>query len=90
MHRLLDNLKQHLKIEYEDEDNLLSFYLTAAENYVKNADGHGDEYLIILVAGIFAEYRVTEKSMGQALESITPLIVQSAICSGDEDESSGV
>ncbi|MEC1700926.1 MULTISPECIES: head-tail connector protein [Bacillus] len=90
MHRLLDKLKRHLKIEHEDEDDLLSFYLNAAEKYTKNADGHGDEYLTILVAGIFAEYRVTEKSMGQALASITPLIIQSAICGGEEDESSSV
>ncbi|WP_430489889.1 phage gp6-like head-tail connector protein [Bacillus amyloliquefaciens] len=83
MHRLLNQLIEHLKLEDSEENSLLSFYLQSAERYVKRGAGYADDHLILLVAGIFYEYRVTEKSMGNALNSLTPLFVQAGMCGED-------
>lgn len=58
------------------DDSMLSFYLSAAQKYVRNATGSETEYLIIMVAGIMYEYRVAEKELGEALNALTPFFVQ--------------
>ncbi|MEH6971401.1 head-tail connector protein [Bacillus sp. FSL K6-0138] len=89
LHRLNDRLKEHLRIEDSEEDSLLSFYLQSAANYIKRATGHEDDHLIILAAGIFYEFRVTEKSMSLALDALTPLILQAEMCGDDNASESG-
>ncbi len=55
------------------------FYLDMAKNYVMTATGGQQEYLILMVAGIAYEYRVSEDELDKALSAITPFIVQGVI-----------
>ena len=43
------------------------------------ATGGQQEYLILMVAGIAYEYRVSEDELDKALSAITPFIVQGVI-----------
>lgn len=76
MDDLTAKLKKHLHIEEDMDDSMLSFYLEQAKTYVKSATGKQTEYLIIMVAGIFYEYRVSEKELQEALDALTPFFVQ--------------
>ncbi len=58
------------------DDTMLPFYIEQAKRYVQNALGRQVEYLVIMVAGIFYEYRVSEKELGDALDALTPFFVQ--------------
>lgn len=73
---LVNKLKRHIHWEEGMDDSMLSFYISAAENYVLNATGKKTEYLVIMVAGIMYEYRVAEKELGEALDAMTPFFVQ--------------
>ena len=73
---LVEKLKSHIHFEEGMDDSMFLFYLSQAERYVKNATGKIPEYLVILVAGIMYEYRVSEKEMEEALNALTPFIVQ--------------
>ena len=73
---LVVKLKSHIHWEEGMDDTMLPFYLTAAQNYVKNATGGQTEYLVIMVAGIMYEYRVSEKELEDALNAMTPFFVQ--------------
>ncbi|MFJ5771408.1 head-tail connector protein [Psychrobacillus sp. NPDC093180] len=76
MDDLTTKLKKHLHIEEDMDDSMLSFYLEQAKTYVKGATGKQTEYLIIMVAGVFYEYRVSEKELQEALDALTPFFVQ--------------
>lgn len=76
MNNLIDKLKAHIHWEQGMDDSMLSFYINQAKTYVKNATGKETEYLIIMVAGIFYEYRVAEKELEQALDALTPFFIQ--------------
>lgn len=69
-------LKKHLLFEEGMDESMLSFYIQAAKKYVKTATGGQTEYLVIMVAGIMYEYRVSEKELGEALDAMTPFFVQ--------------
>lgn len=73
---LVTKLKSHLYWEDGMDDSLLGFYLDQAKTYVQNATGKQTEYLVIMCAGIFYEYRVSEKELGEALDALTPFFVQ--------------
>ncbi|APC48962.1 hypothetical protein BME96_12500 [Virgibacillus halodenitrificans] len=72
----LTKLKSHIHWEEGMDDSMLPFYVSRAKKYVKSATGKEDEWLVIMVAGIMNDYRVSEKELGQALDSLTPFIVQ--------------
>ncbi|OEU40747.1 hypothetical protein AJ89_02320 [Lactococcus cremoris subsp. cremoris IBB477] len=78
MDDLLKKLKSHIHFEEGMDDSLLSFYIDNAKDYVTKATGKQSEYLIIMVAGIMWEYRVSEKELGEALDALTPFFVQEA------------
>ena len=61
MNDLIEKLKSHIHWE-EGMDETMLFYITQAKTYVKNATGKQTEYLIIMVAGIYYDYRVSEKN----------------------------
>jgi hypothetical protein len=83
MAELIDKFREHIR--EEDMDNsMLSFYLEQAMTYVKNATGKQTEYLIIMVAGIYYEYRVSEKELGEALDALTPFFVQEVYSDAEE------
>ncbi|MED2983885.1 head-tail connector protein [Bacillus thuringiensis] len=86
MDDLIEKLKSHIHWEEGMDDSLLSFYITQAKTYVKNATGKQTEYLIIMVAGIFYDYRVAEKELEQALDALTPFFVQEVFVDEETDE----
>lgn len=73
---LKEELKLHLQFEEGMDDSMLSFYIDSAKDYVLTATGGQKEYLVVMVAGIMFDYRVAEKELGEALDSMTPFFVQ--------------
>ncbi|MED0936437.1 head-tail connector protein [Bacillus mobilis] len=86
MNDLIEKLKSHIHWEEGMDETMLSFYITQAKTYVKNATGKQTEYLIIMVAGIFYEYRVAEKELEQALDALTPFFVQEVFVDEETDK----
>ncbi|KLV27230.1 phage protein [Niallia circulans] len=83
---LIKKLKNHIYWDEGMDESMLSFYLEQAKTYVKNATGKQTEYLIIMVAGIFYEYRVAEKELGEALNALTPFFVQEVFADAEETD----
>ena len=81
---LEEKFKAHIHFEEGMDDSMLSFYLNMAKNYVKTATGGPEEYLILMVAGIAYEYRVSEDELDKALNAITPFIIQGVIQHAEE------
>ncbi|WP_456273625.1 head-tail connector protein [Bacillus sp. AK031] len=69
-------LKSHLSWDEGMDDSMLSFYVQQGINYVQKAVGREVEYLVIMCAGIFYEYRISEKELQEALDAMTPFFVQ--------------
>ncbi|MDZ3951852.1 head-tail connector protein [Bacillus thuringiensis] len=86
MDELIEKLKSHIYWEEGMDDSLLSFYIEQAKTYVKNATGKQTEYLIIMVAGLIYDYRVSEKELEQALDALTPFFVQEVYADEEKDE----
>ncbi|MED1408072.1 head-tail connector protein [Bacillus paramycoides] len=86
MDELIEKLKSHIHWEEGMDETMLSFYIEQAKTYVKNATGKQTEYLIIMVAGIFYDYRVAEKELEQALDSLTPFFVQEVYVDEEKNE----
>lgn len=74
-----EKFKAHIHFEEGMDDSMLSFYLNMAKDYVATATGGQQEYLILMIAGIAFEYRVAEGELEDALNAITPFIVQGVI-----------
>ncbi|MED2985514.1 head-tail connector protein [Bacillus thuringiensis] len=86
MDDLIGKLKSHIHWEEGMDDSMLSFYINQAKTYVKNATGKQTEYLIIMVAGIFYDYRVAEKELGQAFDALTPFFIQEVYVDEETDK----
>jgi hypothetical protein len=76
MDPLLDKFKSHIRWDEGVDDPMPSFYLEQGRSYVQKATGKQTDYLVIMVAGIFYEYRISEKELGEALNAMTPFFVQ--------------
>lgn len=72
----LTKLKSHIHWEEGMDETMLSFYITQGKSYVQKAIGKEVEYLVIMCAGIYYEYRVAEKELTEALDALTPFFVQ--------------
>ncbi|MEK4889727.1 head-tail connector protein [Bacillus sp. FSL M7-0996] len=86
MDDFIEKLKSHIHWEEGMDETMLSFYINQAKTYVKNATGKQTEYLIIMVAGIFYDYRVAEKELEQALDALTPFFVQEVFVDEETDK----
>ncbi len=86
MDELIEKLKSHIHWEEGMDDTMLSFYINQAKRYVQNGTGKQNEYLIIMVAGIFYEYRVSEKELEEALNAMTPFFVQEVYSDAEETD----
>ncbi|PGY02973.1 hypothetical protein COE15_06725 [Bacillus cereus] len=86
MDELIEKLKSHIHWEEGMDESMLSFYLTTAQKYVQNATGSQTEYLVIMVAGIMYEYRVSEKELEQALDAMTPFFVLEVFSDAEETD----
>ena len=85
MSDLIEKLKSHIHWEEGMDDSMLSFYIESAQKYVKTATGKTDEYLVLMVAGIMHDYRVSDWQLKEALDAITPFIVQEVYDDGTEE-----
>lgn len=85
MSDLVKKLKSHIHWEEGMDDSMLSFYIESAQKYVKTATGKTDEYLVLMVAGIMHDYRVSDWQLKEALDAITPFIVQEVYDDGTEE-----
>lgn len=83
---LEEKFKSHIHFEGGMDDSLISFYLDMAKDYVKTATGGEQEYLILMVASIAYEYRVSEDELDKAMNAMTPFIVQGAIQNVEETD----
>ena len=83
---LLDKFKAHIHWEEGMDESMLSFYLSTGQRYVKNATGAEPEYLVLMVAGIMYEYRVSEAELEQALNAMTPFFVQEVFSDAEETD----
>lgn len=72
----LTKLKSHIHWEEGMDETMLPFYITQGKSYVQKAIGKEVEYLVIMCAGIYYEYRVAEKELTEALDALTPFFVQ--------------
>ena len=86
MDELIKKLKSHIHWEEGMDDTMLSFYLEQGHAYVRNATGGQTEYLVIMCAGIFYEYRISEKELEQALNAMTPFFIQEVYSDGTETD----
>lgn len=83
---LIVKLKKHIYWDEGMDESMLFIYLEKAKKYVQNATGKQTEYLIIMVAGIFYEYRVAEKELADALDALTPFFVQEVFSDAEETD----
>ncbi|MEN1934972.1 head-tail connector protein [Paenibacillus sp. 102] len=86
MDDLIEKLKGHIHWEEGMDNSMLSFYIEQGQRYVKKACGREVEYLVIMCAGIFYEYRVAEKELEQALDALTPFFIQEVYDAEETDE----
>lgn len=82
---MIEKLKRHIHWEEGMNENMLSIYVEAAQKYVKTATGGQTEYLVLLVAAIMYDYRVSDWQMKEALDAITPFFVQEVFGDGTEE-----
>jgi hypothetical protein len=81
---LIEKFKNHIHFEDGMDDSMLSFYLDYAKEYVQNATGNQKEYLVMMVASVAYEYRISEDELGKALDALTPLFIQEVFADGTE------
>lgn len=84
---MIEKLKSHIHWEEGMDDKMLSFYISAAEEYVKTATGGQKEYLVLMVAGIMYDYRISDGQLKIALDAMTPFFIQEVYEDGKEDVS---
>lgn len=83
---LTQKFKDHIHFEEGMSDSMLSFYLDMAKDYVETATGGQEEYLILMVAGIAYEYRISEDELSDAMDAITPFIIQGVIRNAEKTD----
>lgn len=86
MDDLVGKLKSHIQFEEGMDDSMLSFYIEQGKSYVNTATGAEKEYLVIMCAAIFYDYRVAEKGLEEALNAMTPFFVLEVYSGEETDE----
>ncbi|EBF5747012.1 head-tail connector protein [Listeria monocytogenes] len=82
----IEKFKSHIHFEEGMDDSLLEFYLLQSTSYVKNGTGEENEQLILLVASVFYQFRVSEKELESALNALTPFFVAEVYNAESDDE----
>lgn len=82
---LIEKLKSHIHWEEGMDESNLPFYLESAKEYVQSATGGQKEYLVLMVAGIMYDYRISDWQMKEALDAITPFMVLEVYSDGTEE-----
>ena len=70
---LLDQVKKHIRLEDNMDDSMLSFYIPAAERYVEKKTGDKQDYLVVMVATVMYEHRLSSNELAEALQSLEPV-----------------
>lgn len=81
---MVEEFKKHIHFEEGMDDSMLSLYLSSAERYVEIAVGHKTEYMVLIVAGIMYDYRASDWQLKEALDAITPFLIQEVFAGGEE------
>lgn len=81
---LITKLKSHINWEEGMDDSMLLFYIDRAKKYVKKATGGQDEWLIIMVAGVMHDYRISESDLEKAMNALTPFFIQEVFSDAEE------
>ncbi|KRN01453.1 hypothetical protein FD13_GL001047 [Levilactobacillus senmaizukei DSM 21775 = NBRC 103853] len=85
---LFEEFKTHIEWEDSMDDSMLDRYLEMARQYVRNATGNETDQLVLMVAAILNDYRVPEKEMATALDSLTPFFIQEVYSNDTVNQSS--
>lgn len=83
--KTVEKLKSHIRWEEGMDDSMLSTYLEWGERYSKRATGKVVDSIVIYAATIYYEYRAPDWQMKEALDAITPFIVQEVYVDGTEE-----
>lgn len=84
----LQGFKDHLKFEEGMDETMLSFYLQMGKKYAKRATGKDAIDLAYFLGGIFFTFGVPESEMENALNALTPLILQESLVNDDAEATS--
>jgi len=80
---LLEDFKSHIQFEDDMDDTMLVNYLAFARRFVQTATGKQSHQMILMVAALLNDFRVSEKDLGDGLESLTPFLL-SEVFADDE------
>ncbi|EUJ41974.1 head-tail connector protein [Brochothrix campestris] len=79
---LIAKLKGHIQLEGDMDESMLPFYVEAATNYVNKSTGSDEPYLIVMIAALMFEYRVSEDGLKKALKAVEPLLILEVLAGG--------
>ncbi len=79
---LFEEFKTHIEFEDGMDDSMFDSYLKMARQYVEGATGNQTDNLVLMVAAILNDFRVPEKDMTNALDSLTPFFIQEVFSDG--------
>lgn len=82
----LDDFKSHIEWESDMDDNMLSHYLSYARQFVKTATGKQTEQMVLMVAALLNDFRVSEKDLASGLDSLTPFFLNEVFTDDTNDE----
>lgn len=71
----LDDFKSHIEWEDDMDDTMLSHYLSYARKFVQTATGKQTEQMVLMVAALLNDFRVSEKDLASGLDSLTPFFL---------------
>ena len=79
---LFADFKTHIEFEEGMDDSMFDGYMKMARQYVEGATGNQTDNLVLMVAAILNDFRVPEKDMATALDSLTPFFIQEVFNDG--------
>ncbi|MED4969738.1 head-tail connector protein [Parageobacillus toebii] len=95
----IDEAKEWLRVDHNDEDNMIQMLIKAAEKYLKNATGNtfdsSNELAQLFCLVLVADWYENREMIGKATDQTRP-IIQSILTQltysygGDSDESGAV
>lgn len=78
---LLSVFRSHIQLEEGMDETGLILYLKSGRKYVSRTTGSADEYLIVMAATIFYEYRVAEEELMRALKAFEIMLTLEGLSS---------
>lgn len=82
---LLENFKKHIEFEDNMDDSMFKTYLEFAKGYVLGATGGTKPILVIMVAALLNDFRVSESELSNGLDALTPFFVQEVLINATDE-----